>query len=199
MGHGNQDEFDRRRRRVLWKMPSGLYLVGSRHQDQRNLMTLNWATQVSLHPKLMAVAIERSALTHSLVEGGKVFSLCILDRADRAVVRKFTKPVTATALGGVEPEPGASPNRDQNASGSATASDQPGSYLMAGFTCRDGMTGAPLLDQALAWIECEVRQEVPAGGHTVFIGEVVGAAFRDEQAETADVLRMEDTRMNYGG
>jgi flavin reductase (DIM6/NTAB) family NADH-FMN oxidoreductase RutF len=37
-------EYDKLRRRVLWSMPSGLYVVGSRHGDRRNLMTLNWAT-----------------------------------------------------------------------------------------------------------------------------------------------------------
>jgi hypothetical protein len=43
-GGADPEEFDRLRRRVLWKMPSGLYLVGSRLGDRRNLMTLNWAT-----------------------------------------------------------------------------------------------------------------------------------------------------------
>jgi len=36
-----RDEYDRRRRRVLWKMPSGLYVAGSRAGDRRNGMTLN--------------------------------------------------------------------------------------------------------------------------------------------------------------
>jgi hypothetical protein len=37
------DEYDRLRRRVLWKMPSGLYVVGSTDQgERRNAMTLNW-------------------------------------------------------------------------------------------------------------------------------------------------------------
>jgi flavin reductase (DIM6/NTAB) family NADH-FMN oxidoreductase RutF len=34
-------------------------------------------------------------------------------------------------------------------------------------------TGAPVLDGALAWIECRVHQAVPAGDHTVFIGELL--------------------------
>ncbi|MHB1487471.1 MAG: flavin reductase family protein [Acidimicrobiales bacterium] len=199
MENGDQDTFDRRRRRVLWKMPSGLYLVGSRHHDQRNLMTLNWATQVSLQPKLLAVSIEQSAVTHGLVQGGKAFSLCVLDRADRAVVRKFTKPVPAASLGADKSDSTDTLGREQSTSGSGWAAVQPSAYLMAGFPCRDGVTGVPLLDQALATIECEVRREVPTGSHTLFIGEVVAASFKGEEAETADVLRMEDTRMNYGG
>ena len=51
------DEYDRLRRRVLWKMPSGLYVVGSTDgAERRNLMTLNWATQVSFDPKWIAIA-----------------------------------------------------------------------------------------------------------------------------------------------
>jgi len=40
------DEYDRLRRRVLWTMPSGLYVVGSRDGERRNGMTLNWLTSL---------------------------------------------------------------------------------------------------------------------------------------------------------
>jgi flavin reductase (DIM6/NTAB) family NADH-FMN oxidoreductase RutF len=59
------------------------------------------------------------------------------------------------------------------------------------------MTGVPVLDQAVAWLECQLRQQVDCGNHTLFIGEVVNAGF--QRAEDTAVLRMEDTRMNYGG
>ncbi len=39
-----RDEYDKLRRRVLWTLPYGLYVVGSRAGDRRNAMTLNWAT-----------------------------------------------------------------------------------------------------------------------------------------------------------
>ena len=38
-----REEYDRRRRRLLWSLPYGLYVVGSRSGSRRNLMTLNWA------------------------------------------------------------------------------------------------------------------------------------------------------------
>ena len=59
------------------------------------------------------------------------------------------------------------------------------------------MTGAPILDQAFAYLDCEVRESVPVGDHTLFLGEIVDAAF--QKHEDTPVLRMEDTRMNYGG
>ncbi len=38
---------------------------------------------------------------------------------------------------------------------------------------RDGETGAPLLADALAWIECRLWARYDAGDHSIFVGEVV--------------------------
>ena len=86
-------EYDKLRRRVLWKMPSGLYVLGSRAGERRNGMTVNWVSQVSFEPKLVAVSVEEHAFTHELLVEGGVFSVNLLSVEDRAVVRKFTKPV----------------------------------------------------------------------------------------------------------
>ncbi len=45
--------------------------------------------------------------------------------------------------------------------------------LWQGVATRDGVTGAPLLADALAWVECRVWAEYAAGDHTFFVGEVV--------------------------
>jgi flavin reductase (DIM6/NTAB) family NADH-FMN oxidoreductase RutF len=150
-------------------MPSGLFIIGSRAGERRNGMTCNWATQLSFDPKLVGVGVEREAYTHELIRGGRVFSISIIDREDRAVVRKFVKPVE------VDVE----------------------ARTLNGFPFHDGPSGSPVLDQAVAWIDCELRQEVDLGGHTLFIGEVVACGFQRD--EDTPVLRMEDTRMNYGG
>jgi len=163
------DEYDRRRRRVLWSMPSGLYVIGSRAGDRRNAMTANWVTQLAFAPKLIGVSVETAALTHELITAGGCFSVNVVDREDRAIVRKFTKPVDA----------------DIDA------------RTLNGFSFRDGPTGAPILVGAVAFLDCSVRQSVPLGGHTLFVGEVVEAGF--QKPEETPVLRMEDTRMNYGG
>jgi flavin reductase (DIM6/NTAB) family NADH-FMN oxidoreductase RutF len=165
------DEYDRLRRRVLWTMPSGLYVVGSTDKGaRRNGMTLNWATQMSFDPKWLAIAVERAAVTHELIEAGSVFSLCLIDREDRAIVRKFTKPVEV----------------DLDA------------HTLSGVDYLDGpATSAPVLAQSVAYLECDVRERTAVGDHTVFYGEIVNAAFLKD--EETPVLRMEDTRMNYGG
>jgi flavin reductase (DIM6/NTAB) family NADH-FMN oxidoreductase RutF len=163
-----QVDYDKLRRRVLWTMPYGLYVVGSRAGDRRNLMTLNFATQVSFDPKLVGIGVEKTALTHELIAEGGSFVLNTVAQDDRAIVRKFTKPV------------------EQGPDGT-----------LNGFAVHDSPTGAPVLDQAVAWIDCAVRNPVDCGGHTFFIGEVVGCGF--QLAEDTPVLRMEDTRMSYGG
>ncbi|MGH9183790.1 MAG: flavin reductase family protein [Acidimicrobiales bacterium] len=168
-GGADPEEYDRLRRRVLWSLPYGLYVVGSRDGDRRNGMTLNWATQVAFAPKLVGIGVEKAALTHELIDRGGVFSLCTVDREDRAIVRKFTKPVEV----------------DLDA------------MTLNGFPFHDGRSGAPILDQAPGFVECEVRQRVDVSDHTFFIGEVVDAGFQGPEGTA--VLRMEDTRMSYGG
>jgi flavin reductase (DIM6/NTAB) family NADH-FMN oxidoreductase RutF len=151
-------------------MPYGLYVVGSRAGDRRNAMTLNLCTQVSQQPKLLGIAVEKDALTHELITAGGAFAVCTIDRQDRAIVRKFTKPVEVDV----------------------TAS------TLNGFAYHDApVTGVPVLDQAVGFVECSVRNPVDCGAHTFFIGEVVNAEF--QKAEDTPVLRMEDTRMSYGG
>lgn len=171
----DQADYDKRRRRVLWSLPSGLYVIGSRGVPgvdgavELNAMTANWVTQVAFEPKLVGVGVEHPALTHRLIADSGVFSVCTVAREDRTIVRKFTKPVSV----------------DHDA------------RTLNGFAFHTGITGAPILDQAPAYLDCEVRQSVEVGNHTFFIGEVVDASFQAD--EGTEVLRMEDTRMNYGG
>src|SRR3954451_17185316 len=77
-------EYDKRRRRLLWTFPSGLYVIGSRDGDRRNAMTANWVTQVSFDPKLVAVSIDHTALTHELISASNAFTVNTIDREDRA-------------------------------------------------------------------------------------------------------------------
>lgn len=48
-----------------------------------------------------------------------------------------------------------------------------GADRFAGVGWRAEATGAPVLDDALAWLDCRVREVLPGGDHTVFLGEVV--------------------------
>jgi len=154
--------------RVLWKIPNVLCLVGSRAGDGWNAMTTSWVTQVAMEPVLVAVSVDASAVTNRLIRDGGSFSINLWDRADTRPFVKFSKPAVKDG---------------------ATLNGRP---------VREGLTGVPVFEEAVAWIECSVWQTIECGTHDVFIGEVVDAGFR-ANVDDPEVARMEDTRMKYGG
>jgi flavin reductase (DIM6/NTAB) family NADH-FMN oxidoreductase RutF len=97
----------------------------------------------------------------------------LLDRDDRAVVRRFVKPVD---------------DIDTDADGRAVQ--------MAGQPVIEAPGGAPVLGAAVAWIDCALDQRHDLGSHVLYVG-VVTAIGGDPDGRA--LLRMEDTRMNYGG
>jgi flavin reductase (DIM6/NTAB) family NADH-FMN oxidoreductase RutF len=185
---GSGDAFDRLRRRVLWAMPTGLFVVGSRAGDRRNLMTCNWVMQVATSPKLVAVGIEADSVTRGLVDEGGSFAISLLARSDRGLVRRFVKPVRDV---------------DVDDSGVATS--------LQGEPVTEVAGGLPVLAAAVAWVACSVRSvqdwatdALPAGAsHVLVVGEVVDAGETDRLTAPVGsddaVLSMDDTRMNYGG
>jgi flavin reductase (DIM6/NTAB) family NADH-FMN oxidoreductase RutF len=65
-----------------------------------------------------------------------------------------------------------------------------------GRPVRRGVTGSPIFEEAVAWMECEVRHAINFGTHTFFAGELVAAGVNAAEARAA---AMSDTRMKYGG
>jgi flavin reductase (DIM6/NTAB) family NADH-FMN oxidoreductase RutF len=166
------DELDRHRRRVLWAMPTGLYLIGSREGDEINLMTANLVVQVCIEPKLVAVALERESVTLRLVRAGGAFTVSLLERSERDVVRRFVKPVVDV---------------ERSPDGAVLA--------MSGHPVTEvGPGRLPVLTSAAGFLACTLTRVEELGSHTLCVGEVA-----DLGGEPSDVLRMEDTRMHYGG
>lgn len=173
---GPTEEQVRLRRRVLWAMPGGLYVLGSRAGEARNLMTANLVQQVATSPTLVSAAVDASAVTHRLVAEGGCFSVSLLAREDRAVVRRFVKPVPSESV---------------------VTGDDGRVVSMAGEAVEEGATGAPVLARAAGWLDCAVRHRLDLGSHSLFVGEVVAVGGPD--GGLPPLLRMEDTRMSYGG
>ena len=152
--------------RVTWKIPNALALVGSKAGDERNAMTTSWITQLSMEPVLIGVGVDNSAVTHRLIHDGGSFTVNLWDATDTRVFVKFSKPAVDEGT------------------------------TLNGRAVRAATTGAPVFDEALAWVDCEVRHELDLGSHTLFVGEVVDAGIADDEARPAS---MADTRMKYGG
>ena len=152
--------------RVTWKIPNALTLVGSRWGDDWNAMTTSWVTQVAQEPVLIGIGVDKQALTHSLITGGGSFTVNLWDATNTRPFVKFSKPASLADL------------------------------ALNGWPITEGSTGAPIFDDAIAWMECSVRQTVDCGSHSFFIGELVEAGINNDDATPAS---MADTRMKYGG
>lgn len=153
---------------VTWAIPNVLCLVGSAAGEEWNAMTTSWVTQVSMEPVLIAVGVDKKAVTHRLIESGGSFTVNLWDRSDTRPFVKFSKPAT----------------REGN--------------TLNGRAVRLGMGGAPIFEEAIAFLDCRLWQQVDCGSHSLFLGEVVDAGFQND-GEGRPVARMEDTRMKYGG
>lgn len=152
--------------KVTWKIPNALALVGSASGGNRNAMTTSWITQLSNEPVLIGVGVDNEALTHRLITESQAFTVNLWRSDDTKVFVKFSKPAV---------DDGATLN---------------------GRAVHVAATGAPVFDEALAWMDCRVTQTHNLGTHTLFIGELVDAAINDDEARAAS---MSDTRMKYGG
>ena len=152
--------------KLTWKIPNALVLIGSRSGGERNAMTASWVSQLSMEPVLIGVGVDNDAVTHRLITAGGSFSVNLWDSEDTKVFVKFSKPATDDGT------------------------------TLNGRAVRAATTGAPVFDEALAWMDCQVRHTLDLGTHTLFVGEVVDGAIRDDTARPAS---MNDTRMKYGG
>lgn len=154
------------KRIALRKIPHGIYIVGVKRDAQVNAFTATWLTQVSFTPPLVALGVKKDAGSFEMMKQSRAFSVNLLGKGQKAIAEHFVKP--ASVVG----------------------------EKLKGVPHRAGKTGAPVLDEAIAYFECEVREIAnERGDHAVVIGEVVEAGVhRDEPA-----LTLADTGWHYGG
>jgi len=135
---------------ALRQIPYGLYVVGVRagRNGEMNAMAASWITQCSFDPPLIMVAIRKPSHSYDLVKDGKVFSINLLDKKERRVIRTIERPFRA-------------------------AGDKLGKIGHV-----EENTGAPSLRHAFAYLECKVRKIYEPGDHALVVGEVVHAGLR---------------------
>jgi flavin reductase (DIM6/NTAB) family NADH-FMN oxidoreductase RutF len=151
---------------ALRKIPHGVYVIGVKDGDQLNAFTGTWLTQVSFTPPLVALGVRKDSHSLEMMRRGRVFSVNLLGKAQKSVAEHFVKPAAVV-----------------------------GEKLQT-VPHRSGKTGAPILDDAIAYVECQVREIANEhGDHAIVIGEVVEAGVpKDEPA-----LTLLDTGWHYGG
>jgi flavin reductase len=125
--------------------PAGVAVVSVDAAGGRLALTVGSLASLSLEPPLVGVAIGRDAAMHELLRETGAFGISLLGGDQVGLAQHFARGVPPIAL-------------------------------WHGIEWRPGpATGSPLLDGAVGWLECRVEAEHPAGDHSLFVGEVVGA------------------------
>lgn len=141
-------------RRVVGRFATGVTVVTTVLDGEQHAMTCNSFTSVSLDPVLVLFCAEKVARFHDAVLTSGVWAVSVLAQGQESVSRHF-------ALRGRTLE--------------GQFDDLPH---------RIGpLTGAAVLDGALAALECRTVSTTDAGDHTVVIGEVVGLGVPDPSGD----------------
>ena len=134
-------------------IPYGMYVLTTKSQDGQDVGagTVNWLTQTSFSPPLVAVGVKADSGTHQHIKDTGVFAVNVIGSEQKDMAFTFFKPN----------------QRDGNSIGGEEFEDS-------------AETGSPLLLSSPAWWDCRVVGEVAVGDHTTFVAEVVDAGVRRE-------------------
>ena len=135
--------------------------------------TVSWVTQASLKPPLVAVVVKADSQLHEITKTAGCFALNVLGKGQQGAAYTFFKPA----------------ERD--------------GQTISGEAFHSGSTGAPVLDNTPAFVECRLVTTVEEGDHSIFVGEVVDAGVNQEPEGRADdaTLLLKDLgeKTFYGG
>lgn len=159
---------------ALRMIPYGIYVLtaGDKGGDVA-AATVNWVTQTSFAPPLVALGVKTDSGVYTIGREKKQLVLNILGQGQQGPAFTFFKPA-AYADG-----------------------------KLSGETVAWAANGAPILTSAPAAVELELLQVVERGDHHIFIAEVTGAHLNGAIAGRPDeaVLHMKDLgeKVFYGG
>src|SRR5690349_19278645 len=106
------------------RLSAGVYVVGAAHDGQLGGFTAAWVMQVSYDPLLLALSINPQHATYPLVQANRAFTVNVLKSGALELARRF----------------GTQSGREVD--------------KLAGVAWRPGKSGAPVLDDALAYFDC---------------------------------------------
>ncbi len=130
-------------RRVLSHFCTGVAVVTVRHPGGVHGMTANALASVSLDPPLVLVCVGRHARTHRLLPETGSFAVNLLAEDQLELAERFA---------GRRPE-----------------LEDP----FAGVVWHPRVSGAPIIDGCLGFVDCRLHASHPGGDHSIFVGEVV--------------------------
>ena len=130
-------------RQVMGHFVTGVTVVTALDGERPFGITVNALSSVSLDPPLVMVALDRRRFLTPIVRAAGRYAVCILSEDQQALSDCF-----------------------------AGAPVEPGREAFCGAAWHPGTTGLPLIDGAIATLECTVVETFSAGDHDLFIGRV---------------------------
>jgi flavorubredoxin/flavin reductase (DIM6/NTAB) family NADH-FMN oxidoreductase RutF len=134
--------------KALGRISGGLYIITAKRGDVQSAMLASWVTQASFKPLGFSVAVAKDRAIESLMQVGDKFVLNVLEEGNyQGLMKHFLKRFA------------------------------PGADRFQGVRTQSAENGAPILTDALAYMECEVASRLDAGDHwivycTVYAGKV---------------------------
>ena len=154
------------KKKTLRLLSNGLYIMTSRNGDHYGAATVTWISQASFKPPLIMAAVRQDSNVFECLSHSHVAAIHILARDQQDIAQKFFKTTLVD------------------------------SGLINGEPFINGKTSAPILQNARAYVECQVVHIVNNGGdHSIVVLEVVEA----ECQEQIRPLTIADTPWEYSG
>jgi flavin reductase (DIM6/NTAB) family NADH-FMN oxidoreductase RutF len=150
---------------VLGRAVYGCYLLTVAAGPGINGMPLSLFMQAGFSPPMVACGVAPRRRTHAMIKEAGAFAVIFLGKDQKGLVDRFK-------LKGEEPE-----------------------RKFEGLEWKRGVTGAPLIEDCLGYVECKLTDELNPGDHTLFIGEVVNAELVGE----GELLTVRDLGKYYAG
>ena len=136
-------------KRAMGQFASGVTVVTTKHGDTPIGITASSFTSLSLNPPLVLVSLDKKLFTHNVIAESGFFAVNVLSARQLELGMRFA---------GMKPE-----IKDR----------------FAGLDIHIAETGAPLLPNSLAWVDCKVWNMYDGGDHTIFVGEVKALSVSD--------------------
>lgn len=130
--------------KALGRVPSGLFVVTAKFNDKEDAVLASWVNQCSFDPPALTVALGLTRQARLLVEASKSFIVNVLGKDSNNLMKHFFKA----------PAEGVS--------------------IFDGLNVGKGLHDIKILNDAVAYVECELRQQSAFGDHVVYVGEIVG-------------------------
>ncbi|WP_069801643.1 flavin reductase family protein [Thermogemmatispora onikobensis] len=155
-------------RHVLGQFATGVTVVTTRGSAGLVGLTVNAFCSVSLDPPLVLVCIDLKSRTLQAIRESRIFAINILSEGQEELARCFALP----------------------------SEERYRYFCHAPYHL--GITGAPLLEGTLGFVEARLVADYPGGDHAILLGEVV-ALGADDHPASDDATAAADERPAVSG